>query len=280
MNNDAPLPLTGIKRRLRMVISYDGGPFQGWQSQAHKDTVQDHLEAAFARLCGGERILVHGSGRTDAGVHARGQVAHADVPAGWRHDPDQSRGALNANLPPQIRIEAARFVSDAFHARFSARGKIYRYRIWNSPVLSPFEIGRACHLPTPLDDDLLRQAIRPLIGRHDFAGFAANRGTPETSTVRTIHRIEVRRRTALVTLTFEGDGFLYKMVRLLTGSLVRCAIGRASTQWLVDLLTGANKTNFAAPAEGLYLMRVLYGRNRAATGSEPENSPVPDRRRE
>ena len=266
------MTVPGGPRRLRMVVSYDGRPFQGWQSQAHHDTVQDRLEAAFAELCGGNRITVHGSGRTDAGVHARGQVAHVDVPDSWRHDPAQARAAVNAHLPPGIRVQQARFVSPAFHARFSARGKVYRYRVWNAPVSDPFEVGRAWHFPSELDDTILRQAALRVIGQHDFAGFAASRGRPEASTVRTIRRVDVRRHGPLLTLDFEGDGFLYKMVRLLTGSLVRCAQGRASLAWLDALLARHEKTSFAAPAAGLYLMRVLYKSarsRRAATESLP-----------
>ena len=252
------MTVPGGPRRLRMLVSYDGQPFQGWQSQAHRDTVQDRLEAAFARLCGGTKITVHGSGRTDAGVHARGQVAHADVPESWRHAPAQARAALNAHLPPGVRVQEARFVPSSFHARFSARGKVYRYRVWNGPVFDPFEVGRAWHFPSELDDAVLRQAAQRVVGQHDFAGFAASRGTPEASTVRTIRRVDGRRRGPLLTLDFEGDGFLYKMVRLLTGSLVRCAQGRASLAWIDALLARQEKTSFAAPAEGLYLMCVLY----------------------
>lgn len=264
-------------RRLKMVVSYDGGTFQGWQSQAHRDTVQDRLEAAFTTLCGGQRITVHGSGRTDAGVHARGQVAHADVPDFWRHDAGQSRVALNANLPPEIRIAQARFVAESFHARFAARGKVYRYRIWNDPVLDPFEIGRAWHFPGELDGGVLRKAAARIVGRHDFAAFSANRGHTPTSTVRTIRRVDVRKHGALFTLDFEGDGFLYKMVRLLTGSLVRCAQGRAPLEWVEKLLAGQDRTSFAAPAEGLYLMRVLY-RCADMASTEPVKHPETNRR--
>lgn len=252
---------SGLSRRLRLTISYDGRTFHGWQSQANGDAIQDRLEAAFAVLCGGQRIPVHGSGRTDAGVHAHGQVAHADVPAGRPRPPDQWRAALNAHLPASIRVKLVRFAPADFHARFSARGKIYRYRIWNHPVFDPFENGRAWHVPDGLDAGILEQTSRLLLGRHDFAGFAANRGRPSDNTERTIRRITLRRRASLLTLDFEGDGFLYKMVRLLTGSLVRCAQGKASADWIAALLAGqTGKTNFAAPAEGLYLMRVLYGR--------------------
>ena len=245
--------------RLRLVVAYDGRPFQGWQSQAHGETIQDRLEAAFSALCNGHRIPVHGSGRTDAGVHAHGQVAHADVPSSRQHSPERWRGALNAHLPPAIRVKAVRFVRNDFHARYSAMGKIYRYRIWNDPVLDPFEIGRAWHLPAELGIEILQNVSGLLIGKHDFAAFAANRGKPDENTVRTIKSIKLRRRGPLLTLDFEGDGFLYKMVRLLTGSLVRCAQGRAAEDWVAGLLSGKNgKTSFAAPADGLYLLKVLY----------------------
>ena len=247
-------------RRLCMTIAYDGLPFRGWQSQAHGNTIQDRIEAAFASLCGGERITVHGSGRTDAGVHARGQVAHADVPAADRHTTERWRGALNAFLPAAIRVKTVRVVPHSFHARFSSRGKVYRYRLCNDPVLDPFEYGRAWHLPGELDLDVLHRASHLLVGRHDFAAFAANRRTPVEDTVRTIRQITIRQRGGLLTLNFEGDGFLYKMVRLMTGTLVRCAQGRLSPSRIEEFLRGKHgKPHFVAPAEGLYLMRVLYG---------------------
>ena len=248
-------------QRLRLTISYDGRPFQGWQSQAHRDTIQDRIEKAFSALCAGKRISVHGSGRTDAGVHALGQVAHADVPATIRHSPERWMLALNAHLPAEIRVQAVRAVSVNFHARFTAQGKIYRYRIWNAPVLPPLEYGRAWHFPQPLDLAVMTQAAALLVGRHDFAGFAARRARPDEDTVRTIYDVRIRRRGPLLTLTFQGSGFLYKMVRLMTGTMVRCAQHRAELDWVKRLLAEpgtAVKTSFAAPAEGLYLVRVIY----------------------
>lgn len=253
-----------MTRRLRLTVAYDGRPFCGWQSQAGKGSVQDALEAALAALNGGARIPVHGSGRTDAGVHALAQSAHADVP---RRDmpPRAWVAALNAHLPPEIRVTRCQWAGPDFHARFSAQGKRYIYRIWNSPVLPPLELGRAWQVPQQLDLARLRAAAARLTGTHDFGGFAANRGVPCPDTVRTVHSIDVKGRAGgLITLTFEGNGFLYKMVRLLTGSLVRVAIGRAEPEWLSGLLEPAQpgtprvKTNFAAPAEGLYLARVFY----------------------
>jgi tRNA pseudouridine38-40 synthase len=243
--------------RLKLLVAYDGGPFLGWQSQAGGGTVQDHIEAAFTKICG-MPVSIQGAGRTDAGVHAIAQCAHVDAPTGvlplakWT-------SALNANLPREIRITKCTRAPRDFHARFSAKGKIYTYRIWNDSFHSPFELGRSWHLPGELDVDALRVAAKLLLGTHDFAAFAANRGTPVKDTTRTIHGIKIRRRGPLITLTFEGNGFLYKMVRLLTGSLIRCAQKRAEKEWITSLLAGGNgKTNFAAPAHGLYLTRVLY----------------------
>lgn len=164
--------------RLKLVIAYDGRPFRGWQSQATKDAVQDHLEAAFANTIG-EKVSVQGSGRTDAGVHALAQIAHADVPAA-RLEVGAWQGALNNFLPPEIRVLRVTRAAPDFHARFDARGKIYTYRIWNASYLFPLEIGRVWHMPSPLDLDVLRAGMQLLEGKHDFAGFAANRapGTP------------------------------------------------------------------------------------------------------
>src|SRR2546429_9928395 len=128
-----------MARRLKLIISYDGAPFSGWQSQSHRNTVQDHVERAFERVLG-KPARVHGAGRTDAGVHALAQCAHVDLPA-QRYGAERWRSALNGVLPPAIRIMRCRFVAESFHARFSAKGKIYRYRIWNGEVLPPLENG-------------------------------------------------------------------------------------------------------------------------------------------
>jgi len=240
--------------RLRLVIAYDGGEFKGWQSQAGGGTVQDHLEAAFTLLCGGERVPVHGAGRTDAGVHALGQCAHVDV----TRELDWIT-ALNGNLPRAIRVLRCSRAPRDFHARFSARGKIYTYRIWNGPILSPFERGRAWHVAGPLDVEAMRKAARALEGRHDFRAFAANRGKPEKDTTRTIQSVAIRKSGSLITLRFQGDGFLYKMVRLMTGALVKTGQGRAPAGSIGAYLAGgAGKCTYAAPGEGLYLTRVIY----------------------
>ncbi|MDB6175774.1 MAG: truA [Chthoniobacteraceae bacterium] len=246
------------KVRLKMQVAYDGGPFRGWQSQAGGEAIQDHIERAFFQLCG-ERIVVHGAGRTDSGVHALAQVAHADVPDKKLTLP-RWLTALNSFLPGEIRILKVTRARADFHARFDASGKIYAYRIWNSPVLHPLERGRVWHFPTPLDIDRIRACARMLEGRHDFGGFAANRGKPGENTVRTIHRISVQRRGALITVRFHGEGFLYRMVRLLIGTMARVGQGRAELERIGELLAGEGriKSSFAAPAEGLFLVRVTY----------------------
>jgi len=249
------------QERLKLTIAYDGRPFSGWQSQADANGVQDHIEAAFLAVAG-IRLRIHGSGRTDAGVHATGQIAHADVPRG-KLAPATWQAALNANLPHGIRVIRASHVrggDDGFHARFSAKGKRYIYRIWNAPYMHPIEIGRAWHVPRELNRALLREAAALLVGHHDFARFTARRGQKATDTVRTIRRMAVGTRGPLITLTVEGDGFLYKMVRLLTGTMVRVAEGRAPLSFIRDLLSTRvrARTHFMAVAEGLYLARVWY----------------------
>ena len=246
-----------MARRLKLIVAYDGSPFAGWQSQSHGNTIQDHLERAFERVTG-RPVRVHGAGRTDTGVHAIAQCAHADIgkvlaPARWTE-------ALNALLPPTIRMLRCRYVSNEFHARLSAKGKIYRYRIWSAPVLPPFEYRRAWHISRPLDLKIMRTAAKHFVGTHDFAGFAANRGKVEESTTRTIHSVRVRQKGSCVTIEFAGNGFLYKMVRLIVGSLVKCALGKMNIEEIAARLHSGQvaSTRFAAPAEGLFLVRARY----------------------
>lgn len=221
--------------------------------------MQDHLERAFEAVCG-RPVSVQGAGRTDAGVHASAMCAHADVAPGRIVEPGQWLRALNAHLPGEIRVSRCSRAPETFHARFSAKGKVYVYRIWNAPVLSPFEIGRAWHLAGPIDMETLKSCAATLTGTHDYAAFSANRGHPVEDTTRTVSSIRVRKAGSLLVLTFEGSGFLYKMVRLMTGTLLRCAQGKADPALLTKLLDPklGLKTSFAAPAGGLCLARVIY----------------------
>lgn len=247
-----------MSRRLKLIVAYDGRGFAGWQSQSHRNTIQDHLERALERISG-KAVRVHGAGRTDAGVHALAQCAHVDL-ADSRLSAARWTGALNARLPPTIRVLRCRYVSKDFHARLSAKGKIYRYRIWSAPVLPPFEHASAWHIARPLNLEVLRTAAKSFVGTHDFASFAANRGKRETSTIRTIYSVHVRQSGSCLTIEFDGDGFLYKMVRLIVGSLVKYALGKLPAQNLTDRLASAHvgSARFAAPPEGLFLVRVRY----------------------
>jgi tRNA pseudouridine38-40 synthase len=247
-----------MPQRLKLTIAYDGSHFAGWQSQKHGNTIQDQLERAFRQVCG-EPVRIHGAGRTDAGVHALAQCAHADVPE-TRMPVTRWPAALNAGLPPHVRVVRCARARPDFHARFSAVGKRYRYRIWSGPILPPLEHNRAWHLPRALDPDLMRAAALKFRGKHDFAGFAANRGRPENDTIRTISSVTVRRRGFLWTLEFDGDGFLYKMVRLMVGAITDVALGKINLEELVNRIEqkADSTTRLAAPAAGLYLIRVRY----------------------
>ena len=247
-----------MSRRLKLIVAYDGAQFAGWQSQTHRNTIQDHLERAFERI-GGKSVRAHGAGRTDAGVHALAQCAHVDLPD-ERFPAGRWTEALNALLPPAIRVLRCRYVSNQFHARLSAKGKIYRYRIWSAPVLPPFEYGRAWHIARPLDFEVLKTSAKRFVGTHDFAGFAAHRGKHEKSTIRTIYSVRVGHNGPCMTIDFDGDGFLYKMVRLIVGSLVQCALGKLCIEDMTARLASGQlgPARFAAPAEGLLLVRVRY----------------------
>ena len=244
--------------RLKLTVAYDGRPFSGWQSQPNQNAIQDHLERAFSQIASAP-IKLHGAGRTDSGVHALGQVAHVDVPRG-KLNPVTWMAAANAHLPAEIRVIRCQPTQADFHAQYSAVGKVYRYRIWNAPVFHPLEVGRAWHVPQPLDFDILRASSDRLTGTHDYASFAANRGKAAETTTRTIHQIRIQHRKEFLALEFHGNGFLYRMVRMLTGTIIRVASQKADLSWIVELLAnpGKSKTNCTAPAGGLYLVRVKY----------------------
>ena len=246
--------------RLKLIVAYDGAPFSGWQSQPNRNGIQDHLEKAFAQICS-HPVRVHGAGRTDAGVHALGQCAHVDLPV-RRYGPDRWRSALNGILPTAIRIMDCTFVAESFHARFSAKKKIYRYRVWNGEVLPPLENGRAWHVRDPIDQEIVTTAAKSFIGEHDFASFSANRGVRVADTVRKLHAVRVRKAGPLFTFEFEGDGFLYKMVRMMMGALIQVGVGKASLHDIQSRLAQPRRAIIAernvAPAAGLFLFRVRY----------------------
>jgi len=243
--------------RLRLKVSYHGAAFAGWQSQPRGLTVQDALEKAFDAV-GVSGASVQGAGRTDAGVHALAQCAHVDVPDG-RFSEEIWLRAVNAHLPPGVRVMAVRTTAKDFHARFDARGKIYRYAIWNASPVPPLESDRAWHVPWPLDRGVLRAACALFVGRHDFAAFSARRGGVPCATERTISAVRCVFRGPALTITFEGEGFLYKMVRMLVAAAVRCAVGKLTLAEIASrLAVGKPRLSYVAPAQGLCLMRVRY----------------------
>jgi tRNA pseudouridine38-40 synthase len=256
-----------MPQRLKFIVAYDGAAFAGWQSQAHRNTVQDVLECAFRRItkkCG--RVL--GAGRTDAGVHALAQCAHVDL-MDQSLAPERWTRALNALLPPTIRVLRCDYAPAEFHARFSAKGKVYRYRIWSGPILPPLEFRRAWHISTELDFEILNAAAEQFVGTHDFAAFAANRGKsayrtsrgePKENTMRTIYSARVRRYGRCIAIEFEGNSFLYKMVRLMIGCATRCALEKLAIDEVTTQVISGRPAGrrFVAPAQGLYLVRVRY----------------------
>jgi tRNA pseudouridine38-40 synthase len=247
-----------MPRRLKLILSYEGSAFAGWQSQAHRKTVQDEVERAFQQI-GGERVRVQGAGRTDAGVHALAQCAHVDL-GNRRLSASQWTTALNATLPPTIRVLRSQFVSQNFHARYSAKGKRYHYRIFAAPVLPPLELGRSWHISAPLDVNLLIRAGEKFVGKHDFAAFAANRGKKDENTARTIWCVKTRRSGPRIVIEIAGNGFLYKMVRMIVGAMARVALGKMALAEIDTRLKSErpNGFRFVAPAGGLYLVKIWY----------------------
>lgn len=245
---------------LAMRVAYDGTGFAGWQRQPAAPTVQQAIESALATVHGvpAGRVALVGAGRTDAGVHALGQVASWRAPSA--RAPEVLHAALARLLPPEIRVLALRRMPPSFHARRSALGKVYRYRLVHGRPALPFEVRWCWPVPRPLDLEAIRGAARALEGRHDFASFAGA-GSPVRTTVRTIRRIEVIERNAGgVDIDVEGDGFLYRMVRTLVGLLVEIGAGRRPAHDAARVLAARDRRAAGppAPAAGLCLQRVLY----------------------
>jgi len=244
--------------KFRLTLEYDGAGFAGWQVQAGgQRTVQGVLEAALARIAG-HACRVAGASRTDSGVHAEGQVASValETPLGA----EALRRAANGVLPPDLAVTAAAEVPEAFHARHAARGKLYRYRIWNGASPSPLRAARTHRVFTPLDLAAMRAAAQALEGPHDFRCFQAAGGAPG-STQRTLRRVAVEGEArAEVRLLVEGDAFLRHMVRILAGTLVEVGIGRRDPAGMPALLAAGQRSRAGptAPARGLCLVRVDY----------------------
>ena len=243
-------------RNLRLDICYDGTRYRGWQRLPGKvDTIQGKLETALTRILG-EPIEVSGSGRTDAGVHARGQVANFHCESDMTAEDILEH--LRRYLPEDIGIYSCRDVSPRFHARLNAKEKTYRYRIWNSGTPCVFEHRFVAVMPEQLDVAAMEAAAEHLLGQHDFAAFCGN-AKMKKSTVRYIRSIAIRRRGEEVQITVTGNGFLHNMVRIIVGTLVEVGRGQRTPDSIPALFGGKRAdTGFLAPAQGLCLMEVFY----------------------
>ena len=243
-------------RRIQLTIEYDGTNYAGWQRQSNALAVQQVIEEALSRLTG-QRVVLHGASRTDAGVHALGQCAHFDTDN--RIPGEKFSYAVNTMLPPDIRVVQSRDAAEGFHARFSARGKRYRYLFYDAPHAGALNRLTHAHSIYPLNDERMRQETRALLGTHDFAAFAAS-GSVVKDTVRTIWRAEVTRNGHDVMLVVEGNGFLYNMVRIIAGTLRDIGSGKLESGALARAIETGNRLDLGvtAPAQGLTLMEVFY----------------------
>jgi tRNA pseudouridine38-40 synthase len=243
--------------RYKLLIEYDGAPFVGWQVQDNGLSVQGVLTAAVAAFCG-EQVPVQGAGRTDAGVHALGQVAHIALAKGW--DTDTIRDAINAHLRPHpVAVLAAEGVADNFDARFSARTRHYVYRIVNRRADLALDAGRAWRIPRPLDASAMHEAARCLVGRHDFTTFRAAECQAK-SPVKTLDRLDVERDRDEVRIHASARSFLHHQVRSMVGTLVQVGEGRWSAADLARALAACDRKACGpvAPPNGLYLVKVDY----------------------
>ena len=243
-------------RNIRLKIAYDGTGFAGWQTQPGLPTIQESIEIAIEKMTG-QRPKLIGSGRTDAGVHAHAQVATFYTTA--RYSPDKFQNAINAFLPPEIRVINADEVPVTFHPTLDVISKRYRYRIDNCRTADPLKLRHCHHIPTPLDDDKMRRGASFLVGRHDFAAFQTV-GSERLSTVRTIFACDVFRHADEVHIEVEADGFLYNMVRSIAGTLILVGSGKWSAADLRAALEARDRARcgMVAPPDGLYLMQVDY----------------------
>ncbi len=242
--------------RWKCVCAYDGTTFNGSQSQMGGNTIQDLIERQLQQTIG-HKIRIEMSGRTDSGVHAHAQVFHFD--AAWKHGAEKLRLALQSGLPRSIQLKKLSRASAKFHARFNAKGKIYRYHVYLGAA-DPFEMRYGWSVHRDLDWPAVQAAAKILRGKHDFWAFSGENDRTYETTVRDLRRLELRRKGKRVTFTFEADGFIYKMARSLTGALVNVGLGKLKPADLAVLLKtrGRIPAVVTAPPQGLFLVRVIY----------------------
>lgn len=256
--------------RYKLIISYDGTHYCGWQIQPNAPSIQQHIQEAVSQCHGGNRHPVIGSGRTDAGVHAIAQVAHFD--SDRQHDIQRLQFMLNGILPRDIRVKYVEEVSKQFHSQYSAVGKEYHYHLHLDKVSDPFQRLYCWHVFRPLDLSLLREAASLFVGTHDFTSFTneSNSGTAGRNPVRTLYRLDLVPTDCGLRLEFEGNGFLYRMVRNIVGCLVQTATSRRPLEDISRVFEAKDRQQAprGAPPQGLFLVRVRYNdeqdRNREA----------------
>ncbi|WP_338752630.1 tRNA pseudouridine(38-40) synthase TruA [Bacillus sp. FJAT-52991] len=244
--------------RIKCIVSYDGALFSGYQIQPNGRTVQEELEKVLKKMHKGHDVKVVASGRTDAGVHAVGQVIHFDTPL--MLPVERWPVAFNSQLPGDITVLTAEMASESFHARFSTTGKEYRYKIYQEPYRSPFKRFYAHHCPFDLDLEWMREASHYLIGTHDFTSFCSAK-TEVQDKVREVKEIVIQQVDHEIELKFVGNGFLYNMVRIMTGTLIDVGMGKLAPYEVKKILEAQDRgqAGKTAPAEGLYLWQVFYG---------------------
>ncbi len=260
--------------KVKLTIAYEGTEYSGWQCQTNRVTVQQRVEEALACILQ-ETVRLHSSSRTDTGVHALGLVAHAELPErASALSESKLELALNAHLPDDIRVVGVRRVPAGFHARFDARGKQYRYQVWNDRSGNPMLRRHAWVVYKPLDMESMRSAAKLLVGKHDFVSFAGTRNYEMETTVRTVVRCDVQRKGSLITFIIEADGFLYKMCRSIVGTLIQIGLGKFDAGEILTMLEGRDRrvAGMTAPAHGLTLWKVYYESKRLP------RKPVRDRR--
>ena len=246
-------------RNFKITIQYEGTRYQGWQRQdSTNNTIQGKFETILAKMTGLDFVQVDGSGRTDSGVHAFGQVANFKIDTNMTAKEIMSY--INQYLPEDIGVIAIQEMPERFHSRLNAKGKTYNYRIWNTELPCIFARRYVYEMPEELQLEAMRTAAAYLIGKHDFKAFTSNKKSKK-STVRTINTVQIDRNGSEVVITYSGDGFLYHMVRILTGTLIEVGLGQrapASMQVLLEKDATRDMAGMLVPAKGLCLMEVQY----------------------
>lgn len=244
--------------KFKLTIAYDGANYAGWQIQKIGLGVQQRVEEAIGRIFPSVK-RIHSSSRTDTGVHALGMVAHVEIPD-CHIEPRKLLLAINAHLPEDIRIMAVAHCADDFHARFDAKGKQYRYFVWNHPAMNPLLRRQAWHVGPALNRKAICEAAKFFVGRHDFKSFAGTHDYEMETTVRTLRRCSVKCSGPLITFVIEGNGFLYKMCRGIVGTLVQVGLGKIAVEDIQRIMDQKDRkaAGMTAPAQGLVLWKVFY----------------------